>query len=58
MESLNNKEDSAPTRYLLPPSELSSARNGLYLVEVIGQRDPMENPKQQVIVKVVGCDTD
>lgn len=42
MESRNNGEDSATTIDLLPQSEISSARNRLYLVESLTKEAFME----------------
>ena len=35
MDSLNNRVAKAPTTHLLPPSETSSARNGLQITELL-----------------------
>lgn len=58
MGSLSTRGDKAPTRHLSPPRETSSARNGLYLVEILilGGRGWDGNPQiSQGIVKAIGC---
>lgn len=43
MESSNNHGDKAPIRPLLPPNKTSSAKNGLYLIELLA-KEPNGNP--------------
>lgn len=46
MESPNNEGDKGPTRLLLPPNEIFSAKNELYLIELLAKWSPMKTPKQ------------
>lgn len=38
MESPNNGEDKAPTKHPLPSNETFSAKNGLYLTELLARK--------------------
>lgn len=55
MESSNNHGDKAPMRPLLPPSETFSAKNALYLIELLA-KEPNGNPTTtQAIAKYISC---
>lgn len=44
MKSSNNGGDNALTRHLLSSNEMSSARNGLYLIELLAKGTTWKTP--------------